>query len=229
MKKAVLLILAALVIPGAAFAKPAPQATYALKGTLSSYTAYNAATKTNGSVTILVAKASDNAKALVGQSLTFPVDMNTKLELAHGLTTVTNGDNGSVEVRAAKDITPANLAATLQASPAQKVHDEGAPKVPPTVTYELKGTLSGYAAYSSPTNGSITILVAHGNKVAKSFKGQTLTFPVDANTKISLADKLTTITNGDTGVVKVRAPKGSNAAALQAMAAKQVVDQGVKH
>jgi len=108
------------------------------------------------------------------------------------------------------------------------------PKKPAQVTYVLKGTLSNYTAYDSvtPANGSITILVQHGNKHAKSLKGQTLTFPVDANTTITLADGVTAITNGDSGIVKVRAakniPAADLAATLQAQAAKKIVDQGVK-
>jgi len=108
------------------------------------------------------------------------------------------------------------------------------PKPAPQTTYILKGTLSNYAAYDSvtPANGSITILVSHGNKHAKSLKGATLTFPVDANTKITLRDGVTAIANGDTGVIKIRAAKkiapADLATTLQAIAPKQIVDQGVK-
>ncbi len=101
------------------------------------------------------------------------------------------------------------------------------PKNPPKVSYVLKGTLSNYTAYDSvtPANGSITIVVKHGNKFGKAFKGQTLTFPVDANTAVELNNNAP-IANGDKGIVKVRAVKKSDAAALQAIPASQIVDQG---
>ena len=238
MKKALLIVFAALMIPSVALAaKPAhvtkapPQATYELKGTLSNYTPYNSVGPVNGSITILVSDANPGAKSLKGQTLTFAVDSHTTIELKDGLTTITNGDDGMVKVRAAKDIAPAALAATLQASPATQIHDHGVKKVP-TVMYVLKGTLSNYSAYNSvgPVNGSITILVKKGNKHAKSLKGQTLTFAVDANTTISLKDGVTVIANGDKGIVKVRAPKkiakAVLAATLQTYPATQIVDQG---
>ena len=74
--------------------------------------------------------------------------------------------------------------------------------------------------------------MSHANKQNKTLKGQTLTFPVDASTKISLKHGVTAITNGDTGIVKVRAakkiPAATLSAVLQASSAKQIVDQGVK-
>jgi hypothetical protein len=235
-KKAILLVLAALMVPGVAFAaksphaKPPAQATYVLKGTLSNYTPYNASTSTNGSITVLVSHASDNARSLKGQTLTFPVDSKTVVELADHVTAIANGDEGSVTVRAAKHVKPADLAATLQASSARKIHDVGAPKVkvPHPVTYVVSGTLSNYMAYDSvtPANGSITIVVAHGNRFAKSLKGQTLTFPVDGNSVITLEDGVPAIANGDRGVIKIRAVKRTSAADLQAIAAKQIVDHG---
>lgn len=140
MKKAILLVVAALAIPSVALAtkpahgpnppkpKPVPQVTYDLRGTLSNYTAYNAQTQTNGSITILVASANNHAKSLKGQTLTFVLDSKSKISLHDGLTTVTNGDMGHVKVRAAKKIAPADLATTLQAQPAKQVVDQGVKK-----------------------------------------------------------------------------------------------------
>ena len=134
MKKAILLIFAALMIPSVALAakpahlakaKPAPQVTYVLKGTLSNYSAYNSVTLANGSITILVTSGNHHGKALKGQTLTFAVDANTKVSLADGVTAITNGDSGIVKVRAAKNIPAADLAATLQASPARQIVDKG--------------------------------------------------------------------------------------------------------
>ena len=247
MKKALILVIAALAIPSVALAAkpthgtktPPKMETYVLKGALSNYTAYNAQTSTNGSITILVSKANAHGKALKGQTLTFPVDANTMVSLKNGVTAITNGDRGIVKVRAAKKIPAADLAATLQASSAKQVVDQGAAKpahgtkIPPKMeTYVLKGTLSNYSAYdsSTPANGSITILVSKANAHGKALKGQTLTFPVDANTKVSLENGVTAIANGDNGIVKVRAakriPAADLAATLQASSARQIVDQG---
>ena len=43
---------------------------------------------------------------------------------------IADGDNGLVMIRAAKKVAPADLATTLQASPAKQVIDMGAPKAP---------------------------------------------------------------------------------------------------
>ena len=136
MKKALILVIAALMVPGVALAAKNPshgpkkptQTTYVLKGTLSSYTAYNSDTQTNGSITILVRHANHHStKTLKGQTLTFPVDAKTKISLADGVTAITDGDRGVVKVRAAKHIPAADLASTLQAQSARQVVDQGAP------------------------------------------------------------------------------------------------------
>ena len=135
MKKVLILILAALVIPSAALAaksapsakggKGAPKVTYVLKGTLSNYTAYNSVGPVNGSITIVVSHANYHGKALKGQTLTFPVDANTKISLENGVTAITNGDMGIVKIKAAKKIAAADLAATLQTMPARQIVDQG--------------------------------------------------------------------------------------------------------
>jgi hypothetical protein len=238
MKKTLLLVLAALVVPSVALAakpahsqKPVPQVAYELKGTLSNYTAYDSVTPANGTVTITVKDANPQGKTLKGQTLTFAVDANTAVWLKSGLTTITNGDRGMIRVMAAKHIAPADLAATLQASPAKAVKDAGVKPIPMT-TYTLRGKLSSYAAYDkvTPANGTVTILVKHAMPHGKSLKGMTLVFSIDAATKVRLNDKLTTITDGDRGIIKVRAPKkiapADLATTLQASPAKVVHDLG---
>ena len=241
MKKTLLLVIAGLVVPSVALAakpahsqkppKPAPQVAYELKGTLSAYTAYNSVGPVNGTITIKVADANPQGKALKGQTLTFVVDANTAVWLKSGLTTITDGDSGMIRVMAAKNIPPADLAATLQTSPAKAVKDAGVKPVPMT-TYTLKGTLSKYTAYDNvtPANGTVTLVVKRAMPHGKSLKGMTLVFTIDANTKIRLNDKLTTITDGDRGIIKVRAPKkiakADLAATLQASPAKSVHDLG---
>lgn len=134
MKRALLILIAALLIPGAALAKGkpgtgpgkskgAPKVVYVLKGKLSGYSAYNA--PNNGSITIVVSKANYHGKALKGQTLTFPLDAKSKITLENGVTTITDGDTGIVKVRAPKKIAAADLATTLQSIPARQVVDQG--------------------------------------------------------------------------------------------------------
>lgn len=138
MKRALLIVVAALAIPGAALAKgkppvtgpgshgkSAPKVTYVLKGTLSAYQAYDSSTSTNGSITIVVNHANYHGKALKTQTLTFPVDAKTRVTLEDGVSTVTDNDNGMVTVRAPKRIAAADLAATLQTYSARHVIDKG--------------------------------------------------------------------------------------------------------
>lgn len=103
-------------------------------------------------------------------------------------------------------------------------------KSAPKVLYVLKGSLSAYSAASGATNGSITITVSRSNKHGAALKGQALTFPVASTTKVVLDNGATTITDGDRGIVKVKALKRIAAAdlasTLQATSATQVVDQG---
>ena len=137
MKKAVILVIAELAVPTVALAaKPAhvssssaPKVMYILKGKLSAFTAYDKATSTNGSITILVGSSNYHGKALKGQSLTFAVDAKTAVVL-HNHKPIADGDVGTVKIRALKKIAPADLAATLQASHAKQIVDMGAPKPP---------------------------------------------------------------------------------------------------
>lgn len=101
-------------------------------------------------------------------------------------------------------------------------------KAAPKVMYVLRGTLSGYTAANGTTAGSITITVSGANHHGSSLKGQPLTLPVSSSTKIVL-DADGQITDGERGVVKVRAAKRLAAdqlvAALQTAASWQVIDQ----
>jgi hypothetical protein len=105
------------------------------------------------------------------------------------------------------------------------------------VQYILHGTLSTYTAFDSTTsmNGSITITVTHSNRHGRVLKGQSLTFTgmVTSSTKVVLGDGVTMITDSDSGVVKIRAPKQSKdvsasdlATLLTGMPIRQVIDQG---
>jgi hypothetical protein len=104
------------------------------------------------------------------------------------------------------------------------------------VQYILRGTLSAFTPFVSPsTNGSITINVTSANRHGRALKTMSLTFTgmVTSNTKVVLPDGVTVITNGDNGIVKVRAPKepkditgSALAAILTALPVRQIIDQG---
>jgi hypothetical protein len=128
------------------------------------------------------------------------------------------------------------LAAAL-AIPTSVALAKGPPASPgksaPKVQYILKGTLSGYTAFNSSTStpGNITILVTRSNRHGKTLVGQTLTFTggVTASTKVTLHDGATTISDGDRGIVKVRALKridpSALAATLETTPVRQIIDQ----
>ncbi|MDX6481296.1 MAG: hypothetical protein QOG85_1806 [Gaiellaceae bacterium] len=103
-----------------------------------------------------------------------------------------------------------------------------------TVMYVLKGTISAYTAYDATTHtaGSITLLVDHANHHGQGLVGQTVTFPVDANTQVALADGQSAIARSHSGMVQIRAPKNIAAAdlatTLKTLAARQVIDMGAE-
>ena len=97
----------------------------------------------------------------------------------------------------------------------------------PTVLWVLRGKLSAFTAASGSTKGSISIMVKSSNFDSKTLKGMTLTFATDTKTKVVL-HKHKPIADGDRGIVKVRAAKGSTATALQTHTAFQVIDQGAR-
>jgi outer membrane receptor for ferrienterochelin and colicin len=90
-------------------------------------------------------------------------------------------------------------------------------------TYELKGTLSAYTAAVDTTPGSVTILVTKSNKAGRPFVGQTLTFAVDATTRVKV--KGGAIVDGDHGDVQVKGAPGLDATGLQLLTPKQVVEK----
>ena len=100
----------------------------------------------------------------------------------------------------------------------------------PKVLYVLKGTLSAYTAASSSGSGSVTIAVTRSNRHGHALESQSLTFAVSTQTKVVLHDGATAVTDGDKGIVKIRAPKNVAAAdlptTLEAATASQLVDQG---
>jgi hypothetical protein len=122
-------------------------------------------------------------------------------------------------------VAPAALAAkpVTPNKPVTANNANGAPK-PHAVTFVLRGTLSHFTAANGATPGTITVLVAAANHHGAALKGQTLTFALSAGSKVVFdADKQ--ITDGERGLVQVRAPKKTDAATLQTLNARMVIDQ----
>jgi hypothetical protein len=87
----------------------------------------------------------------------------------------------------------------------------------PRVMYVLKGALSSYQAATTTADGSISITVNHSNYHGRLLKGQTLTFSTTAQTRVTMVNGATTISDGAKGVLKFKAPlarKASDATAL---------------
>jgi hypothetical protein len=139
-KKLIPFAIAALLVPGAALAKGNPNAPhqnhgkakvlYVLKGKLSGYSAYDATTPMNGSITIDVSRANRHGRALKNMSLTFngEVTSNTKISLPDGVTVIADNDLGLVKVRAPREprsMSGSDLAAILTALPVRQVVDQG--------------------------------------------------------------------------------------------------------
>jgi hypothetical protein len=127
------------------------------------------------------------------------------------------------------------VVAALLIAPAAAMANHGhGGKGAPRVMYVLHGKLSAYTPYNNsiygPMDGSITIDVTHANHHGKALKTMSLTFPVGPNTKISLENGVSSIADGDRGMVKIKAAKriaaADLAATLQAIAARQVIDKG---
>jgi uncharacterized protein YaiE (UPF0345 family) len=79
-------------------------------------------------------------------------------------------------------------------------------KAAPRVMYVLKGSLSGYTAATTSADGSISITVNHSNYHGRALKGQTLTFSTTMNTRVTMVNGATQITDGAKGVLKFKAP-----------------------
>jgi hypothetical protein len=114
--------------------------------------------------------------------------------------------------------------AALAAKPITAKHPPK-PATPHAVTFVLHGTLSHFTAANGATPGTITVLVSASNHHGAALKGQTLTFALSASSKVVLdADKQ--ITDGERGLVKVRAPKKTDGITLVTLTPAMVIDQG---
>src|SRR5262245_15047340 len=98
--------------------KKVPTVLFVLHGTLSSYIAANG--PTNGGVKFAITTSNIAQTALKSQALSFTLSSKTNVVLHNGKP-IGNGDKGIVKVRASKNAS----AATLAATPAQQVIDQG--------------------------------------------------------------------------------------------------------
>ena len=108
----------------------------------------------------------------------------------------------------------------------QGIHGKSAPQV----MYVLRGTLEAYAAANGNTSGTVSILVTSSNHHGASLKGKTLKFNTSSSTRV-VVEGGGTLAVLDKGIVKVRGPKKlapnqDLATVLQALTARQVIDQG---
>ena len=141
MKKVLPFVIVALLIPGVALAKPAPdkgthsnhgkaKVQYVLKGQLSGFTAFDSSTSLNGSITITVTHSNRHGRVLKDLPLTFDgmVTSSTKVVLGDGATVIADNDLGIVKVRAPKqpkDISGSDLATLLTGMPVRQIIDQG--------------------------------------------------------------------------------------------------------
>jgi len=146
MKKLLPFAIAALMIPSVALAKgPNPNAgahtnhgkakvMYVLKGMIYGYTAYDSATSTPGTLTIVVSHSNRHGRLLVGQTVPITLGANSKVLMENGVTSIAPalpGDSGMVKIRgprmAFKGATSVALQNALANQPAHMVIDWGAP------------------------------------------------------------------------------------------------------
>ena len=143
MKKVLPFVLAALIVPGVALAKPNPnkgtktnhgkaKVMYVLRGMIYAYTPFDSTTSTPGSITIDVKHSNRHGRLLVGQTITISTGANTKIRLLNGVTSIAAaqpGDVGKVKVRASrlahKSATLADVQNALLNQPAHMVTDWG--------------------------------------------------------------------------------------------------------
>ena len=96
---------------------------YVLRGTLTAYTAADAAN--SGSVSILVSSANRHGASLKTQTLTFALSAKTKIATPGGAALAVN-DKGVVKVRGPQRVAATDsLATVLQAITAFQVVDQG--------------------------------------------------------------------------------------------------------
>jgi hypothetical protein len=221
---------AALLATGAAFAGNGPaKMHYAYLGQLT-------ATPANGGVSITVVGGTKAAlRSMLGQPVTqtFAYGANTEfLKWANGVPTVVQaadlaaGDYVRVNVRAPRNATLAEI----EQQPSALVGDHGTTlDTPDNPLYLFRGTLA------SATSTGVTVHVTGGDRRAlKLLIGQSgdQTFTVGGETifllwqgKVPTVIDASKLVVGDKIIVRIRAPKGSSLAQIEATAANHVGDR----
>ena len=212
--------------------------TYVLRGTVGSYTA---ASSSDGSIAITLTSShvegiSTKNATLTGTALTFVVAPTTHIVLHDGLP-VAFGDQVLVKVRAPHKVSSVaglgNLTALAVIDQGKRGADLGDQRGKnhehAMATYVLRGALSSYTAASAGSIGTITVTLLPRrlwdmNLTGTTLTGTALTFFVAPTTHI-VVHHGSSITNGDLGVVLVRAPKGSDTNTLGGLTAQAVIDQ----
>jgi hypothetical protein len=128
MKKAIVLVAVALVIPtSVAFAKANPtrgksnpKVMYVVKGTLSSYQAATSAA--DGSISITVNHSNYHGRALKGQTMIFSTTMKTRVTMLNGATAITDGAKGVLKFKAPLRLAAGTDAATALPTMAKALH-----------------------------------------------------------------------------------------------------------
>ncbi len=213
--------------------------TYVLRGTVNSY---YPAVNGSGSITITLTSShvegiSTKNATLTGTALTFVVAPTTHIVSPNG-SGIAAGDQVLVKVRATKGLSITTLGDGSY--PAQAVIDQGTRGADlgdqrgknhehAMATYVLRGALSSYTAASAGSIGTITVTLLPRrlwdmNLTGTTLTGTALTFFVAPTTHI-VVHHGSSITNGDLGVVLVRAPKGSDTTTLESYPAQAVIDQ----
>jgi hypothetical protein len=110
--------------------------------------------------------------------------------------------------------------ATALAIPTSVAFAKGPPstrgKSNPMVMYVIKGTFSSFTAATPTLNGSISITVSHANRHGRNLQkltGDTMSFDVASNTRITFANGTTALADGAKGMVKFKAPLMRHASA----------------
>jgi hypothetical protein len=223
-------VAAALLATSAAFAGNGPaKMRYSFLGQLT-------ATPANGGVSINVVGGTRAAlRAMLGQPVTqtFAYGADTEfLKWAHGIPTIVQagdlaaGDYIRVNVRAARGATLAEI----EQQPSGIVGDHGTTLDPPdNPLYLFRGTLS------SATSTAVTVHVTGGDRRAmRLLLGQSAdqTFTLGGETifllwqgKVPTVIDASKLVVGDKIVVRIRAPKGSSLAQIEATAANHVGDR----
>jgi pectate lyase len=131
---------------------------------------------------------------------------------------------GALAAKPSHPATPANTNHSSTTANATSTTGKSSTGSVPNVTFVLRGTLTSYTAWSSGTNGSVTIAVKSSND-ANAPKGMSLTLAVDSMTKATLHKGK--FVPGSKGIVRFRAPKSNTT--WTGLTSTRVIEQAPAH